>query len=195
MKYICAGLGNKGEEYKGTRHNAGAIVLAAILENAGKEWVYNSRCSVRTSTVFFDDKPLVCALPVCYMNESGGPLRSYMESTDALILLYDDIDLPLGEYKLSFGRSGAGHNGVKSVIAALGTQNFLTIRLGISPRGEDGVMRRPIGKGIVQDFVMKEFSKRELEILIGQVSSIVKTLETIVLEGKEKALSSYKLVR
>ncbi|OGC79368.1 hypothetical protein A2852_00580, partial [Candidatus Adlerbacteria bacterium RIFCSPHIGHO2_01_FULL_54_23] len=116
MKWIIVGLGNPGKEYFGTRHNIGKEVLEALKEKLSR-----------------DTK--IAELNV-YMNNSGAAIRKAVPSKKAaerLIVLHDDLDLPLGSVKLSFGSGSGGHRGVESVIKALKTRDFVRVRIGISP--------------------------------------------------------------
>ena len=125
------------------------------------------------------------------MNNSGGPLRKLVASKKAaerLVVLHDELDLPLGRVKISFGASAGGHNGVKSVQTALKTKDFTRIRIGISPATPSGKLKRPDAEKITS-FVLGKFKPAEQEKL-KKVKKIVKeALEIIVEEGKDKAMS------
>ncbi len=139
MKLAIFPLGNPGDKYKKTRHNAARIVCAAYGGAHDK------------------------IIGDTYMNESGAFIKNYLKnkSKDVIpVVVYDDKDLKLGDVKLSYGNSSGGHNGVQSVIQHLGP-NFYRIRIGV---GDPDLM--PIhGEGVVQDFVMSNFKSFELDIL------------------------------
>jgi PTH1 family peptidyl-tRNA hydrolase len=134
MNWIIAGLGNPDAHYVGTRHNIGRDFLLDLAERLPK------KAKIVT--------------PDVYMNNSGGPLRKLVTSKKAaekLIVLHDELDLPLGRIKISFGSSAGGHNGVKSVIAALKTQDFVRVRIGISPvprSRKNSIMKKSL-KGLI----------------------------------------------
>jgi PTH1 family peptidyl-tRNA hydrolase len=129
--------------------------------------------------------------PDVYMNNSGGPLRKLVTSKKAaekLVVLHDELDLPLGKVKISFGSSAGGHNGIKSVIAALKTQDFIRIRIGISPSTSSGKLKRPDGEDIVK-FVLGKFKPTEQEKLKKVKKIVEEALEIILEDGKDAAMS------
>jgi PTH1 family peptidyl-tRNA hydrolase len=171
MQWIVAGLGNPDPEYKGTRHNVGRDFVQAF------EGTFAKNATLVT--------------PDVYMNNSGGPLRKLVPSKKAaerLVVVHDELDLPLGKVKISFGSSAGGHNGVKSVIAALKTQDFVRVRVGISPSTASGKLKRPDGEDIVK-FVLGKFKPGEQEKLKKVKKVVHKALELIVEEGRERAMS------
>jgi len=107
------------------------------------------------------------------------------------VVIYDDIDLPLGKIKISFNRSSGGHNGLGSVIKALKSEEFLRIRVGISSATPKGVVKKPKGEKAVLNFLLGEFKKSELEIIKKLSKTVAEAVETIFTEGKEKAMSLY----
>jgi PTH1 family peptidyl-tRNA hydrolase len=168
-KWIIVGLGNPKEEYKGTRHNIGKDLVAAIAKGLASG-------------------AKVVELDV-YMNNSGGPIKKLVSSKKAaeqLVVVHDELDLPLGRVKISFGSSAGGHNGVKSIIAALKTQDFVRVRVGISPSSAAGKLKRPEGEDIT-DFVLGKFKPAEQEKLKKVKKLVAEALELIVEEGYEKA--------
>jgi PTH1 family peptidyl-tRNA hydrolase len=154
MKLIV-GLGNPGEKYRKTRHNIGFMVIDALADQKSDDFVLEK--------------------PGTFMNESGKAVKKLLAnskfSAADLVVVHDDIDLPLGEFKISFGRGSAGHKGVQSIIDALGTKDFQRIRIGICPE---------IGKPEkVEEFVLKKFTKEEEMVL-------KKVIEEIVAEMKNR---------
>jgi PTH1 family peptidyl-tRNA hydrolase len=174
MKLIV-GLGNKGEEYAKTRHNAGRIV-AGLIED-----------KVETKKIKF-------LIPDTFMNKSGLAVKTFVKSKkdlSELIIIYDDIDLPLGKIKISFNRSSGGHNGLNSIIKALKSEEFLRIRIGIAPATAKGVAKKPSGEKAVLNFLLGEFKKSELEVLKKLSKTVALAVDTIYNESKEKAMSLY----
>ena len=129
-------------------------------------------------------------LPDTYMNNSGAAFKKLATSKKAaehLVVLHDELDLPLGRIKISFGSSAGGHNGVKSVQAALKTMNFVRIRIGISPSTASGKLKRPEPKKIV-DFVLGKFKPSEQEKLKKVQKLVSEAIELIVEEGVDVAM-------
>ncbi len=173
---ILMGLGNIGEEYANTRHNTGAI-MALWLEK---------KLDTGIKIKFLQ--------PTTFMNQSGraiAPLVKSKKDLSNLIVIYDDIDLPLGKIKISFNRSAGGHNGLKSIIRALKTEEFVRIRIGIAPATPSGKIKKPKGEKAVLNFLLGEFKKSELETLKKLSKNVALAVETIFAESKEKAMSLY----
>ena len=171
MKWIIAGLGNPDQHYTGTRHNV------------GRDFVHEVSIKMPKAAVF--------ATPDVYMNNSGGPLRKLVTSKKAaekLVVLHDDLDLPLGRVKISFGSSAGGHNGIKSVIKAIKTQDFVRVRIGISGATPSGKLKRPDAKKVV-DFVLGKFKPAEADKLKKAKKIVSEALELILTEGKDRAMS------
>jgi PTH1 family peptidyl-tRNA hydrolase len=108
-----------------------------------------------------------------------------------IVVIYDDIDLPLGKIKISFDRSSGGHNGLESIIKKLKSREFVRIRVGVSPETPSGKLRKPKGEQAVLKFLMGEFKKPELDELKKISKKIAEAIETIYTESKEKAMSLY----
>ncbi len=172
---LVTGLGNKGEEYEKTRHNTGLIILDLIKDDSNKK------------IIFFK--------PNCFMNESGGPIATIARKNkikpENVVVIYDDMDIPIGKIKISFNRSSGGHNGVESIIKNLKTEGFLRIRVGISPHTPTGKLKKPLGEKAVLDFLLKDFKASEIAELKKVSKKINEALEMFVLEGKEKMMSIY----
>lgn len=177
MQWVIAGLGNPGEEYVGTRHNMGRDFLHAIEKKEGEKGkLFGTKATLIT--------------PDVYMNNSGGPLRRLVptkKAAEKLIVLHDELDLPLGKIKISYGASAGGHNGVKSVQAAIKTQDFTRIRIGISPSTPSGKLKRPDGEKIV-DFVLGKFKPGDAEKLKKSRKLVSEALELILKEGVQQAM-------
>lgn len=172
---LVVGLGNPGKEYEGTRHNTGRI-LVGILEKK------------------LEGKKIKFITPDTFMNNSGkavAPLVKSKKDLKDLVVIYDDIDLPLGKMKISFNRSSGGHNGLGSVIKALKSEEFLRIRVGISPATPKGVVKKPKGEKAVLNFLLGEFKKSEMEIIKKLSKKVAEAVEIIFTESKEKAMSLY----
>ena len=172
---LVVGLGNPGKEYENTRHNTGRILVGLIQAKS-------------------EDKKIKFLTPDTFMNNSGKAVVSLVKSKkdlQGLVVIYDDIDLPLGKMKISFNRSSGGHNGLGSIIKSLKSEEFLRIRIGISPATPKGVVKKPKGEKAVLNFLLGEYKKPELEIIKKLSKKVAEAIETIFTESKEKAMSIY----
>lgn len=170
--YIVIGLGNPGTEYEHTRHNTGRLASAVVAE--------------KVSGV----KVLV---PDTFMNVTGKFVAKHIKSQKAaknLIVIYDDLDLPLGGLKISYNRGSGGHNGLESIIKALKTREFIRIRVGVSPATPSGKLKRPTSDKL-QDFLLAEFKKPELEKLKKVFKRVAEAVEMIKTDGLEPAMGEF----
>ena len=193
MKCTYIGLCNKGEKYKLTRHNAGRILLSHILQkNQIEDFDDAEENKIQEREFVLGGESVVFVAPATFMNSSGGTVKKYRDPETMIVVVYDDIDLPFGELRLSYNKSGGSHNGVLSVVKSLATQKFVTLRVGVSPLGDMGNIHRPTGRGVVERFVLKDFTHDELksfEELAGRAEKIMVLLGS---RGLEKTLSVYK---
>lgn len=189
MWYVL-GLGNPGEQYAYTRHNAGALITGAIAERYGCDDVRRER-DLSARICSSDD--IMFLFSEVYMNNSGevvaGLCKRDPATAQQLVVIHDDIDLPLGEIKLARGGAG-GHRGVSSVVNVLGTDQFIRIKIGVSPIDEMGMMRKP-QKERVSSFVLAPMSSGVRETLMEQGVRASDALTCIVNEGFPKAQSLY----
>jgi peptidyl-tRNA hydrolase, PTH1 family len=155
--WLVVGLGNPDDEYAGTRHNAGAMVVARLAERAGAK-LKRSRNRAQVAEVRDGDERVVLARPTSYVNESGGPVsllaRWYKTPLERIIVVHDEIDLAAGRLQVRRGGGTAGHNGVKDIVKALGSPDFLRVRIGVG---------RPPGRKDPADYVLEPVSRRETE--------------------------------
>lgn len=193
MFYIV-GLGNPGEMYTNTRHNVGWMVLTDVQERNGLPGFVDKRSiggRISEGVLFGTDVFLL--LPTTYMNKSGASIKKVVtnaEEAKRLIVIYDDVDIPIGEMKISFGRGSGGHNGITSIINALGTKDFVRIRIGVAGRGFFGTVKRPKGDRLSKH-VLGAFKKSELGQLKEVSDTVANALKTILTEGVEKAMNQY----
>jgi PTH1 family peptidyl-tRNA hydrolase len=176
---LVVGLGNPGKEYENTRHNTGRILVGILEKKIDKE---GNKQKIKFLT------------PDTFMNNSGravAPLIKSKKDLKDLVVIYDDIDLPLGKMKISFNRSSGGHNGLGSVIKSLKSEEFLRIRVGISPATPKGVVKKPKGEKMVLNFLLGEYKKPELETIKKLSKKVTEAIECIFTESKEKAMSLY----
>ncbi len=189
------GLGNPGDEYSGTRHNAGRLILEDIAkEHDFFDWKKDMKAKALTSSGKIGKAKFQFVLPNDYMNNSGKSVTPFIKSKKdlaQLVVVYDDLDIPLGRIKISFNRSSGGHNGVESIIKQLGTPEFLRVRVGVSPRTASGKTKKPSGEKAVLDFLMKNFKKEEKSELTKIAKRVCEALEYFSEEGKDKMMTEF----
>ncbi|MEO7082738.1 MAG: aminoacyl-tRNA hydrolase [Gemmatimonadaceae bacterium] len=177
---VIVGLGNPGKEYERTRHNVGWWVvdhLADVWRFDG--WKKDGDAKVISGTVGTTKVRLI--KPLTYMNLSGAVLRPYMRrpfwsaATDLMVVV-DEVALQLGRYRFRAKGSAGGHNGLKSIESAVGSQEYSRLRVGIAP--ED-----PARRGVLRDFVLDEFGKHETEVVRGLFPQITQALELWLTDG------------
>ncbi len=185
MKLIV-GLGNPGIEYQFTPHNMGFLAVDRIAEQAGVR-VNNRNCRAQTARAVLDGQEVVLAKPETYMNLSGASVRELVREYEAqpeqdLIVIYDELDLPFGSMRLRPRGSSAGHNGIASVIGALGTQEIMRIRLGVGPD-------HPVGDGA--RYVLSQFKKSQYPVLDEVLDSAAEAVRVILKEGMDAAMNRF----
>ena len=185
MKLIV-GLGNPGIEYQFTPHNLGFLSIDRIADDCGAE-VRNRQCRALTARAVIEEQQVLLAKPETYMNLSGLSVRELvakhgLDPANDLILIYDELDLPLGTIRIRLRGSSAGHNGMESVIGALGTQEFLRIRLGIGPD-------RKISDSV--KYVLTPFRKRELKKVDEVIDNAAEAVKVILREGPAAAMNRF----
>jgi peptidyl-tRNA hydrolase, PTH1 family len=177
-RWLVAGLGNPGDRYARTRHNAGAVVADLLASGAGERFRKARFVPVETAEIAIDGRKAWLAKSLRFMNESGPSYASIAKKHDVtpdhVIAVHDEIDLPFGALKVKIGGSTAGHNGLKSLQQSLRTPDFLRVRVGVG---------RPPGRQDPADYVLQPFAKREeadVAILIDAAADAVRSL---ILEG------------
>ena len=156
--HLIVGLGNPGKKYEKTRHNVGFLVLDALhekmQENHISKWEHSKKFNAEMSGVLYKNEKLILVKPQTFMNESGLSVASiahfYKLTHRDLIVVHDDKDIPLGEIKVQRDRGSAGHNGIKSLIEHIGTQDFWRIRIGVASENPEKMKD-------ISDFVLSKF--------------------------------------
>lgn len=189
--FYVVGLGNPEQKYDGTRHNVGRDF---VFDFGGgrSEFSHNNYANALTSR----DGEVEWVAPETYMNKSGDSVRFFVEKQEAnaeeFVIVYDDVDLPVGEVKVSVSRGAGGHNGVSDIIKALGSKDFARIRVGIAPVSFwTGQARRPQGGAPMTRHVLGKFSSKEakkIEEVKSKVTDIIKTIQT---DGVEVAMNKF----
>lgn len=182
---VIAGLGNPGDEYRDSRHNAGFLVVAGLARARRIKLAVGSGDFMSGSGRIAGEEALL-VLPHSYMNESGRALASALSAANAaaadLIVVCDDVNLPLGQLRLRLSGSDGGHRGLRSVIETLGTEAFARLRLGVGapPAGAD-----------TADYVLDGFTETERGLVRDMVLRAIEAVEVSVAQGFEKAMSVY----
>jgi PTH1 family peptidyl-tRNA hydrolase len=183
---LIVGLGNPGDEYELTPHNMGFLVVDRIAGERGVE-IRNRQCRALTARIRVGDEPVLLAKPETYMNLSGLSVRELVEEYEVkpetdLIVIQDELDFPLGTLRIHTRRSSAGHNGIESIIGALNTQDFLRIRIGVTPerKVEDG-----------QRYLLAPFRKADLAVVDGMIDTAVEAVQVILTEGAAAAMNRF----
>ena len=178
VEFLIVGLGNPGAEYEFTPHNLGFMVIAKLAER------HAIRVSRKENLSFvglgsMGTKQVALAQPQTFMNLSGGAVKGLVERyevpLDHLVLVYDELDLPLGTLRIRERGSSAGHNGMKSIIQSLGTQEFLRIRMGIAPETK----------------ILKPFRKALHKTVDGMIANAAEAVEVILKEGRSAAMNRF----
>ena len=185
MKLIV-GLGNPGIEYQFTPHNLGFLTIDRLAERCGVE-VKNRHCQALTARTRIGEEAVLLAKPETYMNLSGLAVRELVAEYDArleqdLILIYDELDLPFGAIRIRPRGGTAGHNGMESVVGALGSEEFLRVRLGIAPdrKPADGAR-----------YVLAQFRKSQYVQVDQMLDMAADAVEAIVKEGAAAAMNRF----
>ncbi|MFN6991232.1 MAG: aminoacyl-tRNA hydrolase [Fervidobacterium sp.] len=174
---IIIGLGNPGDKYENTRHNVGFMLVEKLKSIYGTNW--RSGPNYQYSDANINGTKVKLVKPMTYMNLSGEVFKFLPH--DDIIVVYDDLDLPLGRLRIRKEGSAGGHNGIKSIIAYIGP-NFPRIRIGIGPKPENIS---------TADFVLSNFSVTEFEILKKVLETSIQAVEYIIEQGIDKAMNKF----
>jgi peptidyl-tRNA hydrolase, PTH1 family len=183
---MIVGLGNPGIEYQFTPHNIGFLAVDRIASEQGVE-IRNRQCRALTARVQIGDEQVLLAKPETFMNLSGISVQELVEEYEAkpesdLIVIQDELDFPLGTLRIHTRRSSAGHNGIESIIGALGTQDFLRIRIGVAPehKVEDG-----------KEYLLSPMRKKELAVVDEMLETAAEAVNAVLTEGAAAAMNKF----
>jgi len=183
---LIVGLGNPGIEYQSTPHNLGFLAIDRIADDLGVK-VRNRQCRALTARAVMGDEPVLLAKPETFMNLSGDSVRALVAKHEAkpesdLIVIQDELDFPWGALRIHRQRSSAGHNGIESIIEALGTQDFLRIRIGVAPdrKVEDG-----------QRYLLSPMRKAQLKVVGEMLDTAAEAVKTILKDGPAAAMNRF----
>ena len=195
MSFVITGLGNRGEEYNLTRHNVGWLVLDRIWKDYGfGEWNDSAKNKGELSVGKIGKEKITLLKPGTMMNGSGKAVATLVKSKKAagkLIVIHDDLDLPLGSFKIMYNRGSGGHKGVLSIQRAVGTKEFIRVKVGIIPTTPSGKLKKPKGGQKIIDFIVGDFKPKELDLIKKVAQDISGAVESIVLDGRELAMTDW----
>jgi len=187
MSYLIAGLGNFGSEYKGTRHNIGFDVVDALVFKHGGSYTIDRLAA--KAEISYRGKTLICIKPTTYMNLSGKALHYWLEKKkiplERLLVITDDIALPLSRLRLRGSGTDAGHNGLKSIFEELQTEKYPRLRYGV---GND------FPRGMQVEYVLGTWRKEDLPLLKIKNEKAVQVVESFVHMGLERTMNDYNKI-
>ena len=188
---IIVGLGNPGKKYKTSRHNVGFLALDKIAATFQfPPFKFQSIFNAQISKNKINGENIILVKPQTFMNNSGKTVKSLLKNNNPdhqkLIVIHDDIDIPLGKIRIVKNRGAAGHKGVESIIKELKTKDFVRFRIGIKPPSIISTIVKNINH-----FVLEEFSKNEEKIVKEAIKKTAEAIEFSLKQGLEKAMNKY----
>lgn len=194
MGYIILGLGNPEKEYESTRHNVGMIILDMLLKKSGgSDWKKDNTRNALISKIEIGSEKALLIKPQTFMNKSGisvKDLQGSVKKLEKLIVIQDDLDLPLGSMKIVFNRGSGGHKGIESIVRSVKSEAFVRVRIGICPTTPTGKLKKPDHTKML-DFIVGEFKKPELEAIKKVGKKVCEVIESIVEEGLQKTMTNF----
>ena len=189
--FLVVGLGNPGIEYQFTPHNAGFLAIDRIAGEHNVE-VANRRCRALTARVHMAGREVILAKPETWMNLSGHSVGDLADELDLelpgnLLVMYDELDLPLGKLRIRERGSPAGHNGARSVAASLGTDEWWRIRIGVGPDAD--VKEEAFRRG--KDYLLTPMGKRDLTAIDPVLDRVARAVEMVVTKGISAAMNEF----
>ena len=184
MKYLIVGLGNIGDEYVGTRHNIGFRTLDAFARKQGAEWADKRYGAIAKTRV--KNAELILLKPSTYMNLSGQAVRYWAQQekipVENILVIVDDLSLPVGKVRMRGNGSDGGHNGLKNIASCMMTQNYARIKFGI---GND------FPKGTQVDFVLGQFSDEDNKVVEEKLEYVGEMIKSFCLQGLDRTMNQY----
>lgn len=191
MAIVILGLGNTGKEYEKTRHNAGRAVVELIAKKEGfPPFVLKKSAEALISEGTIDGQKVILALPETMMNRSGRTAAALVKSVRAaknLLVIHDELDMPLGTLKMVFERNSGGHRGVESIMKSLKTKAFARLRIGISGSGKKNTAKKPSGEEKVIKHVIGKWKPSEEAVVKKVFAHAARASHTFVTEGIQQA--------
>lgn len=186
---IIVGLGNIGKEYECTHHNIGFMVLDEVAKANNLEFKLEKKHQAFVAEYIYKGEKHLLVKPTTYMNNSGISVRSiidyYKKTNEDVLIIYDDLDLPLGQIRIRKNGSAGGHNGIKSIIAHLNTQEFSRVRIGIKKEKEMDTI----------NYVLSKFSKKELDVLKHTLELMPRMIDDFLTNGTNYIMNHYNGVK
>lgn len=193
--FTIVGLGNPGTEYENTRHNAGREILKFIAKKEGfSDWRPDGKLNALVSAGKIGKNKVQFILPEKFMNNSGAsvvPVIKSKKDLASLVVIYDDMDLPMGRIKISHNRSSGGHRGLESIIKKIKSEEFARIRVGISPATPSGKLKKPKGEKAVITYLMTPMKEKEMAELKKTAKTITEALDTYMTSGLQMAMTGF----
>ena len=181
---LVVGLGNKGREYENTRHNMGFMLVDRYLQYKNITDKFKEKFNAMYIETTINNEKVIFIKPMTYMNNSGIAVRAFVDfyklNSEDILVISDDLDLDLGKFRLRRNGSSGGHNGLKSIISHLGTDNFKRLRIGISNDKDD-----------VINYVLSKFSKKELSEIDTMFDTLVDVLDDYFVMDFTSLMSKY----
>ncbi len=194
MSYIIVGLGNPEKEYLNTRHNVGMIIADLFVKkNGGSEWKKDNNRNALISKTDVNGEKTVVVKPQAFMNKSGISVKDLAGSPkkiEKLIVVQDDLDLPIGSMKIVFNRGSGGHKGIESIMRSVKSEAFIRIRVGICPTTPSGKLKKPDHTKML-DFIVGDFKKPEMDEIKKVGKKVCEAIEMIVTESRERAMTEF----
>jgi peptidyl-tRNA hydrolase, PTH1 family len=195
MSWVIVGLGNPGEEYALTRHNTGRMAVEQFAAHKQfAPWKADAKTKATVSRGLIHRSIVALVLPDTFMNRSGAAVAKFVKSIKAaqkLIVVYDDLDMPLGSMKISYDRGSGGHKGVESTARAVKTRSFARIRIGVSPSNLSGDIQKPQGEKNVEAYILGMWKPHELGELKRVFARVSEALDVIVRDGVPRAMNQF----
>ncbi len=187
-KYLIVGLGNAEQQYAGTRHNYGFEVVSAVAKSLGAEFKVERLAYIARAT--YKGRTLVLAMPTTYMNLSGKAVKYWLAAEDIAadhcMVVCDDLDLPVGSFKIKPKGGGGSHNGLLNIIEQLGHSNFARLRCGI---GKD------FAQGYQIDYVLGRFSSEELKLVEPCIEKAAEAIKSFATAGLQRTMNQFNTIQ
>lgn len=214
--FYVVGLGNPGEEYENSRHNSGRMVVSRLSKDLNfPDWQIDKKSkSLISKGEIKKEEKVTLILPETFMNKSGSAVSYFIKAPTStnivagkakpkkafgnLIIVYDDIDLPIGTLKISYNRGTGGHKGLDSVVKAIKTKEFVRIRVGVSPSTAKGLIKKP-GENLspqkaekaVVNFILSRFKPKETEVIKKVFKKASEAIQTLITKGRDRAMNVF----
>jgi peptidyl-tRNA hydrolase, PTH1 family len=210
--YYIIGLGNPGEEYEGTRHNTGRDAVRKLFKDLKiEDFKFDKKSKSQISNSKIGKEKVMLILPDTFMNNSGKAvsyfvkpkLKTSKKGLENLIVVHDDIDLPIGTMKISYNKGVGGHRGLDSVAKAVKSLEFVRVRIGVSPasaKASAGKARakKPghnlppkVAEKAVIDFILGKFKPAEQEIMKKSFKRVSEAIQTLITSGRDRAMNEF----